>query len=252
MGRLSDVLAAKLDPVAFVRTYCAVEPSPAQAEILRSAAQRAAVCCTRGFGKSTVMGWKAAHRMDSDPGALILAISPSGRQSGELLDKVRGPLHQAGHRTKGDGRNEFSLVLPNGSRFVALPSAADTIRGFHGVAMLLVEEAAFVPDAVYESARSFLAVGGGSEWLVSTPYGPRGFFWRRCTDAKLSYKAWKVTWADVPWISAEFIAEERKVKGDRLFRQEYECEFLDTQEGVFNQEDLVSAVRSDLEALVIP
>lgn len=251
MNELTRVLLAALDPVAFVRAYAQVEPSPAQVEILRSSAQRAAICCSRGFGKSTVLGWKAAHLLFSTPGALVLAISPSGRQSGELLEKVRAPLASAGLRTKGDGRNEFSLVLPNGARFVALPNAPDTIRGFHGAALLIVEEAAFVSDAAYEAARSFLAVGNGAEWMASTPFGPMGFFWRRCVE-DLGYTRWKVTWRDVPWISAEFIEEERKSKGERLFAQEYECAFLDVSESCFSREKLLASVQSDVEALVIP
>ena len=43
--------------------------------------------------------------------------------------------------------------------------------------MLLIDEAARVPDAMYKALRPMLAVGDGDLWLMSTPYGKRGFFY---------------------------------------------------------------------------
>jgi hypothetical protein len=51
----------------------------------------------------------------------VLVASPSSRQSGEFLSKASGLLVRAGIRARGDGYNELSLKLPNGSRIVGLP-----------------------------------------------------------------------------------------------------------------------------------
>lgn len=251
MNSLRDRLAAALDPVAAVRLYLRLDPSAEQVEILRARGKRNVVVCTRGFGKSTVMAWKCAHILLTEPGALCLLVSPSGRQSAELLAKARALLIAAGIRAKGDGANEYSLVAPNGARLVGLPGMADTVRGFHGARLLIFEEAAYVRDSVYSACRAFLAVGGGEEWLVSTPRGKIGFFWERASKPEFRYAVWRVTYKDVPWISAEFIAEERSGKGERVFRQEYEAEFLDVHDSVFNSEKLLGAVREDLQPEVI-
>ena len=52
----------------------------------------------------------------------MLVMSPSERQSNELVRKARGSLAMAGLGAKGDGQNRGSLVLPNGSRIIGLPS----------------------------------------------------------------------------------------------------------------------------------
>jgi hypothetical protein len=43
--------------------------------------------------------------------------------------------------------------------------------------LILIDEAARVDDAMYKALRPMLAVGQGDLWLMSTPYGKRGFFY---------------------------------------------------------------------------
>ena len=50
------------------------------------------------------------------------------------------------------------LEFSTGSRVVSLPCAEDTIRGFSGVHMLVIDEAARVPDDLYRAVRPMLAV----------------------------------------------------------------------------------------------
>ena len=78
---------------------------------------------------------------------------------------------------RGDGDNEMSLALPNGSRIVGLPGNEATIRGFSAVRLLLVDEASRVEDEMYLAVRPMLAVSDGALWLMSTPFGKRGFFY---------------------------------------------------------------------------
>jgi hypothetical protein len=60
----------------------------------------------------------------------------------------------------------------------ALPGTEKTIRGFSGAALLIVDEAARVDDALYYAVKPMLAVSGGSLLMLSTPYGRRGEFLR--------------------------------------------------------------------------
>ena len=77
---------------------------------------------------------------------------------------------------RGDGDNEISLLFPNGSRIVGLPGTESTVRGFSAVSLMLIDEAARVSES-YMAVRPMLAVGDGDLWLMSTPFGKRGFFW---------------------------------------------------------------------------
>ncbi len=89
-------------------------------------------------------------------------------------------------KRRGDGDNAISLVLPNGTRIVGLPGTEGTVRGFSAVSLLLIDEAARVQDAMYKALRPMLAVGDGDLWLMSTPYGKRGFFYEAGSTAARS------------------------------------------------------------------
>ena len=69
-----------------------------------------------------------------------------------------------------------------------------------------------------------LAVSNGRLICLSTPYGRRGFFYDAWCSPDDSWARIRVPATDVPRISPEFLAAERRL-GDAYFRQEYECSF---------------------------
>ena len=107
----------------------------------------------------------------------MVVLSPSARQSGELIRKASEFVQRMGIQPRGYGDNERSLLFPNGSRIVGLPGKEGTVRGFSAVSLILIDESARVRDDLYKAVRPMLAVGGGDLWLLSTPAGKRGFFY---------------------------------------------------------------------------
>ena len=83
----------------------------------------------------------------------MLVVSPCERQSKELVRKARRVCGERGAGAKGDGQNRCSLVLPNGSRIVGLPSDEGKVRGFSSVSLLVIDEASRVPDDLYRAMR---------------------------------------------------------------------------------------------------
>src|SRR5688572_5960019 len=75
------------DAVAFAR-LCKMTPDPWQERVLRWTGKRLLLNCSRQAGKSTTTAILALHRAVTVPRSLILLISPSDRQSGELFRKV--------------------------------------------------------------------------------------------------------------------------------------------------------------------
>ncbi|MBI4910104.1 MAG: hypothetical protein HY820_41185, partial [Acidobacteria bacterium] len=128
-----------------------LSPDPIQSDLLTDPALRIIINCCRQWGKSTVTAVKAIHQALTNPNSLSLVLSPSARQSGEFLNKVRGFLPQLGIPIRGDGTNEISALFPNRSRIVGLPGKEDTIRGFSGVSLLIFDEAARVEDELYQA-----------------------------------------------------------------------------------------------------
>jgi hypothetical protein len=218
----------------FARLKLNFQPDALQAAVLDSQSKRGVLNCTRQWGKSTVLAIKAVHRACTVARSLILVASPCGRQSGEFLRKAAEFLSRLGIKRRGDGSNACSLALPNGSRIVGIPGTEATIRGFSAVSLLLIDEASRVPDETYKSLRPMLAVGNGDLWLMSTPFGKRGFFYEAWSHGD----AWERHTAPAtqcPRILPAFLEDERSELGPKWFAQEYLCEFLDDGSGWFTR-----------------
>src|SRR5438105_15000407 len=82
-----QTLALALDP-ALLFELRGLQPDPWQAELLRSTAPRILLNCCRQAGKSTTVAALALHTVLFQPGSLVLILSRSQRQSGELFRKV--------------------------------------------------------------------------------------------------------------------------------------------------------------------
>ena len=139
------------------------------------------------------------------------------------------------------------MELSNGSRIVSLPGKETTVRGFSGVRLLAVDEAARVPDELYYSVRPMLAVSGGRLVALSTPFGTRGWWWEAWRSEE-TWERFQVPAEDCPRISQEFLDEERRSMGEWWFAQEYGCEFLDAETQPFGREDVERAFEEEVEA----
>ena len=246
-GQTND--RGRSDAADWVREKLGFWPDAAQERVLASG-HRGILNCTRQWGKSTVTAAKAVHQAYTEGGSLTLVVSPSGRQSGEFVRKAEGFAQRLGIRPKGDGENEMSLEFPNGSRIIGLPGNEATIRGFSAVALLLVDEASRVSDELYMAIRPMLAVSQGALWLMSTPFGKRGFFWEAWKGGGKEWVRVRVPADECERIPRDFLEEERNTMGDRCFRQEYGCEFVDSVSGVFDRDLVESAITNDVKPLV--
>lgn len=235
------VLAA-VSPVTFARTFLHWQPSPAQVRVLDCLPdfRQAALNCSRQWGKSTVGAIWALHRLFFVAGSTVLVVGPTGRQSGETLQKVREVIRILGIKTRGDRSNRSALILPNGSRIVGLPAKGANIRCFSSVSMVIFDEAARVKDDVYDALLPSLARMNGDVILLSTPDGKRGEFYRAMTESERWFQhTGPVT--ECERISLEFLARERS-RGETYFREEYLCEFIENGKFMMN-ESLVRRAR---------
>jgi len=203
----------------------------------------------RQWGKSTLTAAQAVFTAWHEPESLILVMSPTERQSGELVPKAAALLSRLGVRRRGDGGNKISLLLPNRSRIIGLPGNEAGDRGFSGVRLLLVDEASRVDEDLYLAMLPVLAVSGGDIWLISTPFGRRGFFYRAWIEGGPGWQRVKVPATECPRIRPENLARDRVTMGDRWFRQEYLCEFAANEETLFPEELVRKAIKYDIQPL---
>ena len=243
---LANDLSMALDPAQMLRAL-GLRPDKWQKKFLRSTAKRHLLLCCRQAGKSTTTSVLALHEALYSPGALVLLLSPSLRQSQELFRKVLA-TYWAVDTLPTSSESTLRLELANGSRIVSLPGKEETVRGFSGVTLLIVDEAARVSDDLYYSVRPMLAVSGGRLVCLSTPFGKRGFFFQEWQDGQ-NWERIRITAHDCPRISNEFLEEERQSLGDHWFRQEYLCEFLETEDQVFGLDLIQRAFSDDIQPL---
>ena len=244
---LARNLELRLDPAALMR-FAGFPPDPWQERLLRSSSGRILLLCSRQTGKSTVTSALALHEALFRPGSLVLLLSPSQRQSQELFRKVSDFRSKVGVPCPVREESALRVEFENGSRILALPGTEETIRGYSGVRLIVVDEAARVPDSLYLSVRPMLAVSGGRLVCLSTPFGRRGFFFEEWTG-EASWERTQITATQCPRISPAFLREERESLGEWWYRQEYLCEFADTNDQLFRTEDIRAALDEDLTPL---
>lgn len=247
IGATTYLQALRARP-ARVMTWGGMRPDPWQAALLQSHAPRTLLLCCRQAGKSTTTAALSLRTALLEPGSLILLLSPSLRQSGELFRKITALYQDLGRPVPVLRETALTLELQNGSRIVSLPESEETIRGYSGVRLLVIDEASRVSDALYYSVRPMLAVSHGRLIALSTPFGRRGWFheeWK----GNGPWEKVKITASQCPRISKAFLEEERAALGKRWFDQEYGCSFEETVGALFSQEDIDAALSGDGETL---
>jgi hypothetical protein len=229
-----------------------MSPDPWQADCLRSSRSNKLLLCSRQSGKSQTAAGLALRTALLQPGSLTLLLSPSLRQSGELFrDKVARLYAALGRPVATVQESALTMQLANGSRIVSLPGEESNLRGYSSVAMLVLDEASRVEDALYRSVRPMLAVSRGQLVALSTPFGRRGWFWDSWSGSE-PWERIKITADQCPRIAPEFLAEERRSIGDRWYQQEYLCEFLSAVGAVFSGDDIDAALVSQVQPLEFP
>ncbi len=238
------------DPVAFA-TQLNIDPDPWQRDLLMSTDDHVILNCARQSGKSTIVAVLALHHALRNPEALVLVLSPSLRQSGELFKKIVNFYKDLGKPIPSETETALTLQLVNKSRIVSLPGKEQTVRGYSGVSLLVIDEAAQVNDDLYYSVRPMLAVSQGRIILLSTPFGKRGFFFKEWSEGE-AWKKIKITAHECPRISSEFLEGERLALGDWWFQQEYLCIFGENVAAFFNYEEVIAAITDEVKPLFGP
>jgi len=192
-----------------------------QEQLFKSRASMVLLNCSRKAGKSTCVEFLALLEALTIQQHLVLVVSRSARQSRLLLSKVRDfmarmPL-KAVQRARASAEQ---IVFPNLSQIVALPCKEETIRGYSSVGLLIIDEAARVPDELYHAVRPMLAASDGRLICLSTPYGRVGFFHDAWTSDTQAWERISVRAADVPHIKPEFLAREREIMLPATYAQE--------------------------------
>lgn len=252
------------EPSYFVDTWLDVsnddpdvddEPFSYQREFMDHPSNRKIFVSGRRVGKSRTASWLALHQAMTFTDTNVLITAKAQRQSTELFNQVKREIRQSDI-----GEDEWGIVrdtrteinFGNGSRIKCLPVGRDgsNIRGY-GADMLLVDEAAFIDDAIFQEVLSpMLAVGEGQFILLSTPLDKSGFLYSRWDEATQAddvtpdegtgWFPMRVPTSANPLIDDEFIEEQRKNLTRGQFRREILGQFDESSNKFFTREELMN------------
>lgn len=271
MNYATKVLLERLSPEDYLQETLGFTPFEWQREAMDPAWRRVLLNCARQSGKSTGVGGETFHGAKAYPGSLTILESPTERQSKELMIKVMT------FAEKDPGvifveKNTLEKKLSNGSRIVSLPGSEETIRGYSGPRLILIDEASRVGDPLYHAIRPMMVGADTKLILLSTPFGKQGFYydewikgsserWKKImvkapcdiVDGRLvpplmTEEEFRDHWAEKgvsayysPRHTFEFLEEEFDTMPEYWFRQEYLCEFTESNQAMFRAEDIDAA-----------
>jgi hypothetical protein len=226
------------DEVAFCVDELKFEPDPWQQRLLRSRARKIIVNVARQQGKSTTAAAKAVHKAIFSPKSLILIVAPAVPQAGELRRKIDEHLRQLNLEVKTVADNKRELEFANGSRIIIVAADEDTVRSYTAH-MIIEDEAAMVPDVVYEAMEPMLLVTGGQHVLLGTPKGMKKHhfadIWHDANEDS-GWDRYRVDAWENPRVPREVLQalKDEKERLGRLwwFQQEYECSFVAAAQGL--------------------
>jgi hypothetical protein len=248
LRRARDIQARAFESVTGVELMqrSGLEPDPWQVKFLQERPRRCLINCSRQSGKSTMIAAGVIHQALEKAGSLILLVGPAQRQAILLLNTVRQFAYALDPPVPMARVSEMSLHLRNGSRIYSLPGQNESIRGFAGVDLLVIDEAAFVPNRLAEAVSPMLAVSGGRRWCASTPHGKRGWWYEAWISKSSQWERILITADDCPRIPQWFLEEEREAKRHSSFMQEYYCSFEEAEGAVFSAHTIEAAVNNTM------
>ena len=132
--------------------------------------------------------------------------------------------------------NKGSIELENGSKIIAASTSSSAVRGSSFNIIFLDEFAHIDPpslaDQFFTSVYPTISSGTSTKvFIVSTPKGLNMFYkmWVDAEEGRSNYVPIEVHWSQVPGRDEKWKEETIKNTSEIQFTQEYECEFIGSQ-----------------------
>ena len=128
----------------------------------------------------------------------------------------------------------MGLLASNPSNVVSSDPAPATSIPRYWLLVLIIDEAAFVPDRAWEAIEPVISVTKGRIILLSTPQGKRGFFYKATKNE--NYNLVQVSARDCPRHTKKFLDQKQSELSPIAFATEYLGEFIDDYNRKFTEE----------------
>lgn len=248
----------KADPARWVRDNCLLRDKAGvpvaldaeQVQVMNPQNRRVVLCCHRQYGKSTIASLVCFHRALFFEKSLCLLVAPSLRQSSENFRKVADALESISPPPVLEEDTKLTLKFANGSRIISLPGTQKTVRGFTAPDVIFVDEGSEVLDELFAATFPMIVRNHTGRMIVaSTPKGQRGFFFRLWTEGGPEWLKIMKRASENDRIAPEVLEEARRALPDWVYRQEYECEFVQSIDQYFSYSTIQKMFDSDVKPL---
>ena len=214
------------DPAGFAEHVIKMNPLPWQREVMVAIAageRRISVRSGHGVGKSScataIILWYLTTRYPCK----VVVTAPTASQ---LYDAL---FAEAKRRVKEMPEAVSKLLEATSDRIVLKSSPTEafcsartsskerpeSLAGVHSEnVLLLAAEASGIPEEVFESAAGSMSGHAATTLLLGNPTRTSGFFYRTHTDLKNDWWTKKVSCADSPLVSDDFITDMAKRYGE--------------------------------------
>lgn len=214
------------DAVYFVRKAIGVEPTGQQAMVLNAISKPGAKVSVRsghGTGKSTSAAWEILRTVLLFPNCKVPCTAPTGHQLEDVLWSEISKWHQKMHPwfrdqvivdsstvyAKDNRQTQFAVAR------TARKENPEALQGFHADNLLFViDEASGIPDPIFEVAQGALSTDNVRVLMLSNPTQTTGYFFQSHHRNKHRWECLKLSCADSPLVSADYIRDMREDYGE--------------------------------------
>jgi len=252
---LHDLDRARRDPAVFAELLVGQPLWPHQLEVVASPARYKAICAGRRAGKSRIFGTLALHQAFAVPMSKTLIVSAGDSSSKRLFKEVASMASAPLLGASVADETTSLLTLSNGSTVECVPSSMRQVRSAEAD-LLLVDEAGFVAQEIWEAAEPIILARPGSRVLLaSSPWGGSEHFFRvlwqqGMTAPDGAVAAWHWPSSISPMVDVELLEQIRERSPADYFAREYLAEWTDESGSYFTSAELDAA--ATVESMVCP
>lgn len=232
-------------------TYKSIKLTDAQFDIVQKINEHNAffniICCSRQFGKSTLLGQLMLNDGINNPHSKLLYTTPIHAQSRKMWGELNELLATT-NIVKENNKSELTFKLINGSEFrLTGTENFDNLRGL-AVNYMYCDEFQFYKNGAWENAlRPMLTVKGKKVYIASTPRQKGSLFHSMFTKGILGedrYYSIQKNYLDNPLANLQEVEDARKSLPDLIFRCEYMAEFIESGGEVFKFIDNAAVINN--------
>ncbi len=216
-------------------------PHPGQLQFLTETAKFRELACGRRWGKSDACAVQLLDGLLGSKPMRALLLAPTAAQASLIFDRLVDLTEQVGLGNPKAKRTPYPRLTLGAHKVIARSGkTGNYLRGLEATD-IIIDEAAFVAEeTITQVALPMLATTGGRLTLVSTPQG-MNHFWRFYEQGRAGQHGISCQHGPTsqnPLVSPEFLEIQRGLVSERVYRVEYEAEFINSNGRIFRAEML--------------